>query len=171
LVRRSGTAGDHVTLIPFPGDPGQVLQRLVATLRSIGYPTRVEELPQSAYFGQSQPRAFLQAEAGTTGWIADYVSASDFFVPLVQCGQAGAVNYGRFCDPRLDARISRALADQSRQAGVASREWSEIDRVVVDDAVDAPLSNPLEPDFVARRVGNFEYNPQWGVLVDQLWVR
>lgn len=169
LVRQSGTAGDHVTLIPFPDDPGRVLQKLVATLRSLGYPTRVEQLPQAAYFGQGQARAFVQAQAGTTGWIADYVAASDFFVPLVQCGQSG--NYGRLCDTKLDARIKKALTDQSRQAGIASREWSAIDRTVVDDAVDVPLSNPLEPDFVARRVGNFEYNPQWGVLVDQLWVR
>lgn len=53
----------------------------------------------------------------------------------------------------------------------ASQEWSAIDRTVVNDAVDAPLSNSVEPNFVARRVGDFEYNPQWGVLVDQLWVR
>jgi predicted ATPase len=90
----------------------------------------------------------------------------------VECGQqTEGVNLGRFCDPSLTARINKALADQSRQAGTASQEWSAIDRTVVDRAVEVPLSNSLEADLVSRRVGNFEYNPQWGVLVDQLWVR
>jgi hypothetical protein len=25
-------------------------------------------------------------------------------------------------------------------------------------------------DLVSRRVGNYEFSPQWGTLVDQLWV-
>jgi hypothetical protein len=34
-----------------------------------------------------------------------------------------------------------------------------------------PISNQLGSVFVSRRVGNYQYNPQWGILVDQLWVR
>ena len=34
-----------------------------------------------------------------------------------------------------------------------------------------PISNELGWDFVARRVGNYQNNPQLGMLVDQLWVR
>jgi peptide/nickel transport system substrate-binding protein len=170
LVRRSGTAGTHITLLTFPGDPPGVVKTLVATLRSIGYPTQARTQPNFSSFGSQQLHLFSSVQAGTTGWIADYVSASNFFVPLLECGQKGT-NAGAFCDPSLDARIQRALADQSRQAGVASQEWSAIDRTVVNEAVDAPLSNSVEPDFVSKRAGNFEYNPQWGVLVDQLWVR
>jgi hypothetical protein len=33
------------------------------------------------------------------------------------------------------------------------------------------LANQTDPIFLARRVGDYQYNPQWGVLVDQLWVR
>jgi hypothetical protein len=25
--------------------------------------------------------------------------------------------------------------------------------------------------FVSKRVGNYQYNPQFGVLIDQVWVR
>jgi hypothetical protein len=53
----------------------------------------------------------------------------------------------------------------------AANDVGAIDRTVATDAVVDPISNLLEPDFVSRRVGNFEYNPQWGMLVDQLWVR
>jgi peptide/nickel transport system substrate-binding protein len=34
-----------------------------------------------------------------------------------------------------------------------------------------PLVNPKRVDFLSRRVGNYQYNPQWGILLDQLWVR
>ena len=34
-----------------------------------------------------------------------------------------------------------------------------------------PLVIPSTIDFVSRRVGNYEYSPQHGVLPDQLWVR
>ena len=26
-------------------------------------------------------------------------------------------------------------------------------------------------DFVSKRVGNYQYNPQWGVLLGQVWVK
>jgi peptide/nickel transport system substrate-binding protein len=34
-----------------------------------------------------------------------------------------------------------------------------------------PLLNPKQVDFVSRRVGDYQYSPQWGVLLDRLWVR
>ena len=33
------------------------------------------------------------------------------------------------------------------------------------------MVNPLQDDFVSSRVGNYQYNPQFGMLLDQLWVR
>jgi hypothetical protein len=34
-----------------------------------------------------------------------------------------------------------------------------------------PLVNPKQLVFLSSRVGNYEYSPQWGLLLDQLWVR
>jgi peptide/nickel transport system substrate-binding protein len=34
-----------------------------------------------------------------------------------------------------------------------------------------PLVTPKLIDFVSRRVGNYQYSPVWGMLIDQLWVR
>jgi peptide/nickel transport system substrate-binding protein len=151
---------------------GRAAQTLLSALRSIGYRATFEREPKSVYYGPHIVQLAQGAEAGFQGWIADYVAASDFFVPLVKCfAQPFNFGPGRFCDPALDARISGALAAESRQAGVAAQEWAAVYRAVVHDAVFVPITNTVEPDFVARRVGNFEYNPQWGVLVDQLWVR
>ena len=34
-----------------------------------------------------------------------------------------------------------------------------------------PVFNPGGIDLVSRRVKNYQHSPQWGLLVDQLWVR
>lgn len=40
----------------------------------------------------------------------------------------------------------------------------------MDQAPVVPLVTPSITDFVSRRVGDYQYNPQLGVLIDQLWV-
>jgi ABC-type transport system substrate-binding protein/DNA-binding SARP family transcriptional activator len=169
LVRQSGTLGDPITLLTRTGVPRSLAEQVASTLRNIGYRASLEALTLQTPSKQI-PQIFNQAGAGISFWIADFVAPSNFFA-VVECGQPPGYNAGRFCHPRLDARIKKVLAEQSGQAGVADQEWSAVDRTVVMDAVDVPISNALEADFVARRVSNFEYNPQWGVLIDQLWVR
>jgi peptide/nickel transport system substrate-binding protein len=170
LVRESGTSGARVTLLQYTSINRQMGQAIVSTLRTIGYRAKLEDIPPSEFYGPHQAQLFRSVQAGTGDWQADYVTPSDFFVPLVTCGQVAA-NDGRFCDPSLDAQVHKALTDQALQAGIALQEWTRIDHSVVDNAVDVPISNDLEADFTSRRVGDFQYNPQWGVLVDQLWVR
>jgi peptide/nickel transport system substrate-binding protein len=80
-------------------------------------------------------------------------------------------NFGHICDPSLDAKIANTLREEPVNPGLALQDWTAIDHEIVNQAADVPLSNELDSDFVARRVGDYQYNPQWGVLMDQLWVR
>jgi hypothetical protein len=34
-----------------------------------------------------------------------------------------------------------------------------------------PTYNRQNVDLVSERVGNYQYHPQWGPLLDQLWVK
>ena len=43
--------------------------------------------------------------------------------------------------------------------------------MIVDRAATVPFANDLELTLLSQRVGNYQFNPQWGVLLDQLWVR
>jgi YVTN family beta-propeller protein len=171
LVRESGTVGARVTFLISSSLDRTQPQAVVSALNAIGYHAQLKIVSPQVYYGSDPARLFSGVQAGTTGWIEDYVAPSQFLLPLVKCGGPLWANSGRFCDPGLDARMNKALTDQSVQAGMASQEWAAVDRSVVDAAVDVPISNSLEDDFVSRRVGNYMYNPQWGVLVDQLWVR
>jgi peptide/nickel transport system substrate-binding protein len=49
--------------------------------------------------------------------------------------------------------------------------WASADRLATDAAPLVPLVNPSDLDFVSQRVGNYQYNPTQGILLDQLWVR
>ena len=42
---------------------------------------------------------------------------------------------------------------------------------MTDDAPWVPLLNDRRIDLLARGVGNYQHHPQWGMLVDQLWLR
>ena len=67
--------------------------------------------------------------------------------------------------------MRRATALQVADPQGANALWARIDRRISDLAPLVPLASHSQLDFVSRRVGNFEYNPQWGILLDQLWVR
>jgi peptide/nickel transport system substrate-binding protein len=174
LVRESGTTGDRVIFEAGRPAPGLLAQEVVATLRSIGYRATIRWVPSSELNGPQQQQLADQAEVGGLNYREDYAAPSDFFVPTVTCNASRfgllSGNFGRFCDRRLDAQINSALAKQSEDPALATKDWAAIDRTVVNDAAVVPFANLLEADFVSKRVGNFEYNPQWGVLIDQLWV-
>jgi peptide/nickel transport system substrate-binding protein len=53
----------------------------------------------------------------------------------------------------------------------ASALWQKAERAVLAQAPIVPTYNQQDVSFVSKRVGNFQYNPQWRVLLDQLWVK
>jgi peptide/nickel transport system substrate-binding protein len=179
LVRQSGTFGDKVTLIT-PSDGPRYEHLLAATLGEIGYRARTLEVPFGTYWGRSA-HYYARFQAGLANWGADYLTASNFLGPAAGVkGEGGFIdcsgititqNMGGFCDHSLDARVATALANENVSPGIAAQQWAAIDRDVADDAIIVPISNELGWDFVARRVGDYQYNPQLGMLVDQLWVR
>ena len=101
--------------------------------------------------------------------MADYPAASDFLNTQLGCHSVN--NAGRFCDPRLERLMQRALNVQTHDPEASDGLWTQIDRDEVDQAPWLPMVTPKVTDFVSRRVGNYQYNPVWGMLIDQLWVR
>jgi peptide/nickel transport system substrate-binding protein len=118
-----------------------------------------------------------RVQAGANGWFTDYQSAFGFitvlscrsFVP--RSGAGANVNLAGFCDRRIERDINRALDLQTSDLPAANQLWAKIDRALTDRAPWLFLVNPKTQVFVSERVGNFQHNPQWGVLLDQLWVR
>lgn len=174
LVAASGTVGLTVTVWSFP-DPAHGAAYLGSVLRSLGYKTRLKVLGAAAYFhAAADPRNRIQV--GPSGWIADYPSADNFLYPLFTCPgyrprSKEYANYGHFCSTRVDPEITRARALEISDPQAAGALWSKIDREVVDQAAWVAYANHQAFDLVSRRVGNYEHNPWWGALLDEMWVR
>jgi YVTN family beta-propeller protein len=170
LAERSHTLGEHVVIAIQAGsqaDPG-VAEYAARVLRRLGYraSTHVEEDSFGAIF---DPHGAV--DAMRLGWLQDYASPANFIEPLFTCraNEEGGANVSQFCDRHVDALISSARA--TKGASATGEAWARIDRLLVDEAPAVPLYAVREADFVSKRVGNYIFNPQFGVLLDQMWVR
>ncbi len=168
LVDASGTRGTAVTVWTPPPIRRQGAY-LVRVLAQLGYRANLRVEPDDSYFAKVES---LRVQIGFAGWIADYPAGYGFIGPQFTCAaREGGGNFSRFCDPAFDRRVNRALTIQALDPGAANAAWSQLDREVVDRALIVPMFNGGSLAFVSKRVRNVQYNPQWGVLLDQLWVR
>lgn len=160
LVSASGTKGERVKV--WTGDKAEG-EYLATVLRLLGYRTQLKVVPFDEYIAAFfDPRNKVQVAA--LRWFADYPTPAGFIA-------TGIFDCSYFCDRRIDRQIARARALQSTDARAANALWTRIDRDLTDQAPWLFLYNSKQADFVSRRVGNFQYNLQYGVLLDQLWVK
>jgi peptide/nickel transport system substrate-binding protein len=170
LVAAAHAYGARVELWGFSDDASirpVVVEYIGSVLRRLGFRVHVgwtthagfNRLPSS-----TQRKIHLLPNA----WFADFPAASDFFDIYIAC--SGAYNRGRFCDPTLDHRMRVASALEVTDPRRASSLWAQIDRRAVDGAVWVPLVNPRVFDFVSARVHNYQHNPLWGFLAQQVWL-
>jgi peptide/nickel transport system substrate-binding protein len=168
LVEASGTAGDHVVFWPHPFFADVAGSYITGLLEELGYRVELVRSGYPAYefaLFDSPDRA----QVSHLGFIADYPAASLFF-DLARCGGSNNPYEAAYCDPELEAAIERAERAQLTDPQLAGELWAIADRRIVDQSAFVPMSNQIATDFVSARVGNYQYHPQWGILLDQLWV-
>ena len=177
LVAASGTRGTRVVVwnaTPSPSGGIAETRVAVATLRKLGYRASLRLLPESTYFtstGDSRNRA--QVVDG--GWSADYASASDFIGKLT-CGKfiardgVDTTDESEFCNARFDRQVESAASLQATRPAAADRLWSRLDRKLTDLAILVPTVTPNAVDVVSRHIHDYQYNPVWGALLDQLTI-
>jgi peptide/nickel transport system substrate-binding protein len=174
LVAASGTTGMRVSVWTFvPGFRRQG-QYIVNVLRQLGYRASLRA-PSAATYWQAIANSRSHMQIAFDNWIADYPAPSNF-IDRVSCrsfrvASAENANNAEFCDRRIDAAIQRARQLQVTSPEAANRLWAHIERRIMRQVPWVPMINPKVIDVVSKRVGNYQYNPQWGMLLDQLWVR
>jgi YVTN family beta-propeller protein len=174
LVASSDTVGVPVTVWAWTdlGGPGigERIARITAeALQGLGYKTNVRTMDNAnRYFARiNDPQNGIQVSLN--GWVSDYPAESSFLSALLSCGSP--YNGSGFCDEGIENRMREAAALQSTDPAEARDLWAEIEHEAIDQAPVAPLVNPYGVSFVSERVGNYQFNPQWGPLLSQLWVR
>jgi peptide/nickel transport system substrate-binding protein len=176
LVTASGTRGEKVVLWTGAEPLERVTGNLaLATLKELGYRASQKILPDAKYWSKANDsRTGIQA--GFYAWAQDYPAASNFLT-LFTCNaflpaNLNNVNLAEICNPRIDHAVANALARQTTDPrATTDATWAAVDRLVTDLVPWAPIVNPREAVVVSRRVGNVQANPQWGLLIDQMWVR
>jgi peptide/nickel transport system substrate-binding protein len=170
LVRASGTRGATVDLRTFAGNVSNAVTRYVGGLLTrLGYQVNTRTFPNTSAGYNAYSLATNNSRLPLVvieGWIADYPYPTDFFDPLLVCA-AGTEPGIQFCDPHLDGLVRAA---EAASGTAAIQAWHKVDQTATNQAPWAPLTNGAGTDVVSRRVGNYQRNPQYGEILDQLWV-
>jgi peptide/nickel transport system substrate-binding protein len=177
LVRSAGKFGAGVTIwTPSPAAPQG--RFMVSLLNKIGLHAHLETVGEQAavsYFARAlNPRSRMQM--GFNGWAADYPSVTGFLPPQFSCNSFSEnpeqnSNISEFCDPAIDRLFTRAEAVQTQNPAAAPAVWQAAERSILRQAPVVPTFNQDNVAFLAKGVGNFQFHPQWRVLLDQLWLK
>ena len=176
LVEASGTKGMKVIVWTAPlASTRETGHYFVSLLRRLGYRATIEERPFGVYFHTIQDSR-NKVQIAFEYWKADYPAPSNFIDLLLGCrafqpASSENLNTAEFCNRRIDAQIQHALALQATDQTAANTLWAEIDREITDRAPWVPINNPNFVTLLSKRAGNYQYNAQLGMLIDQLWVR
>jgi peptide/nickel transport system substrate-binding protein len=176
LVRASRTAGQEVVVwAPVPQAPQA--RYMAGVLRSLGYRARVHLVPDVQKYFPAVLDSRTRAQTGYYGWASDFPSEFGFISPLVSCAAfvpghpERSTNPSEFCNRSMEAQLEHVAAVQAQDPPAAHALWRKIERDLLLQAPLVPTYSHRNVDFVAKRVGNYQYHPQWGTLIDQLWVR
>jgi YVTN family beta-propeller protein len=166
LVEASGAAKTPIVVGPFAPRLNPIATYVVGLLRDIGFQNVTQK---DATEGNEVFKAVFEEkrfQISAFEFIQDY-PGPDTFLGQFTCGNPD--NFTYFCDPSLDALITQARDLQTTDAAAAAQAWAVVDRKVVDLGLWTPLVNEGS-DIVSARVGNYQYNLSYGMLLDQAWV-
>ena len=177
LVKASGTAGMKVVVNGTNDQVGKSLvEQMVSDLDSIGY----KATPQVLTAGVQYP--FVQNSnngskwnVGWSAWYDDYPAASDFLNVLTGCGSIhkgsdASPNISEICVPSIQAQMNQAENEAQSDPAAAAQAWTKIDQEMTNQAPWVDMYSPKQIDFLSSNVHGYEWNPQWNILIDQLWL-
>jgi peptide/nickel transport system substrate-binding protein len=177
LVKASGTAGDTVVVNSTTDQVGKALaEQMVADLNSIGYKASTQLLSAGTQYPFIQNSANSSKwNVGYSQWFQDYPAQSDFLNVLLGCGTIhpnsdASPNIAAFCDKSINAKINQAESDEATDPAQATSLWTTVDHELTAQGPWVDLFNPKQIDFLSKNVHGYEWNPQWYILIDQLWL-
>jgi peptide/nickel transport system substrate-binding protein len=177
LVRSSGTQGTRVSVwMPALASNG-LREYVLSLLESVGYRARLRVVAGITEYFTTVADPQTRAQVGFGGWVLDFPSAEGFLRPLLSCAGYNpaspetTTNISGFCDRSIDAQMSRAASAQVHDPAEATVLWQRVEDAALAQAPVVPAFNPTYVSLVSARVGNYQYNPQWGILLSQLWVK
>jgi peptide/nickel transport system substrate-binding protein len=169
LVAASGTRGQRIDVwgnTDGVGVPRELAPYVASVLRALGYRARLHQVPSRRITPSFRRKLQLTVDGD---WLADYPAASAYLPQFFGCD--GGLTNGYVCDRRLDRQMARATALQLRDQRRAADAWANVDRRITDQALWVPTATISTPQFVSKRVRNYQFHPVWDFIADQAWLR
>ena len=135
-------------------------------LRTLGYRVHLHRVPL-ATITEAMHRHFQLSVDGN--WLVDYPDPSSYLPQFFSCG--GGTSNGYYSNRRLEREMQQAGLLELTNPTKATALWEKIDRQVTKDAAWVPTVNERDVELVSTRLRNYQYNPIWGFLADQSWLR
>lgn len=177
MVRQSGTYGDKVVVNGTNDQVGTALaEQMVSDLNAIGYKASTQLLTASAQYPFVQNSAnWSKWNVAWSAWYQDYPAPSDFLNVLLGCGSIhknsdASPNIAAFCDQSIQKQMNTAEQEEATNPTAAAALWTKVDHEVTQQAPWVDLYNPKQIDFLSKNVHGYQWNPQWYILIDQLWL-
>lgn len=141
---------------------------LAAVLQGLGYTVDVRPIPR----GHNSPRdpvydTYQVSALG--GWIGDYPLPGNFYDFAARCPDPP--RYPRYCNREIEAKAQQARALTRSNPTASLALWTQVDRMLTDDAALVPLMARIGAVVVAPTVGNVRVRTSFGPLLDQMWVK
>jgi peptide/nickel transport system substrate-binding protein len=177
LVAQSGTKGQSVGVVVTNDTVNEAVGTyVVSVLRSLGYKATLKPLSANIQFTYIQ-NTKNHVQISLSQWYQDYPAASDFLKILLSCaqfhpGSDNSINIAGYCNRSIDEEMATAETESITDPAKANLLWGKIDQqMMTQGAPWVPLFNPKLIDFIAKRVGNYQFSRQFYMYVDQLWVK
>jgi peptide/nickel transport system substrate-binding protein len=177
LVQQSGTSGMKVVVNSDTSQVDKALaEQMVSDLNSIGYKASPQLLSASIQY------SFIQNSSNSdkwnvafSDWYQDYPAASDFLNVLLGCGSIhpnsdASPNIAAFCDKSIQAKINEAESSAATNPSLAASLWTQVDQADTNAAPWVDMYNPKQIDVLSSNVHGYQWNPQWYILIDRLWL-
>jgi YVTN family beta-propeller protein len=170
LVEQSGTRGERVDVWGSPDGGGFVPptmpEYVAGVLRALGYRVHLHLIPTASLTEAMHRSAQVTADGD---WVAAYPYPSSYVPGFVSCG--GGTSNGYYCNASLDREMQQAGMVELSDPPNASALWESIDRQLTNEAVWVPTVTQRDIEITSSRLRNYQYNPVWGFLADQAWLR
>ena len=169
LVAESRTIGERIDLVSPTANgftPTAATAHIAGVLRALGYRVHVRVIS----FASITPAMWDSFQISDYGsWIPAYPDPSSYVPAFFSC--RGATSNGYYCDPAIDHEMRHAELLELTDTPAANALWERVDRQLTNDAEWLTTVATREVEITSARLHNYEYNPVWGFLADQAWIK
>lgn len=162
--------GFPITIVTTNSGKGPIqAQFLQQDLKAIGLKASVKQFDAATYYSSviGVPANVLKNHYGiaVAGWGPDWPAPYGFYENIVDPRKIlpqGNSNYGSCDDPKITHLIDQALAAPSQAD--AFKFWNQVDRTVLEDACDIPVTYDKALDLFSARLHNVYIEPAFGIV-------